>query len=485
MRILFSILFFSISYSSWADSRVSNKVQVELKKRSSIEAIVYLKDQADLAHASKIKNRVARIQMVRDQLLQTSVTSQAPLVRLLKSEGVDFQPFHIENAIAIYDMTSELLNKILKIDAISFVGYNASARLVLPPNDFQGSGETSDVGDSLRLIKADKVWNELGIKGRGIVVAGQDTGYRWSHRSLKNQYRGFKDGQVDHNYNWHDGIRGPAKGNCGSNNLTPCDDTGHGTHTMGTILGSDGAKIVGVAPEAQWIGCRNMANGDGTVATYMSCFEFFLAPFPLGGNSFTQGRPELAPHVINNSWSCPTSEGCVGGEFLAAIRALNAAGIATVVAASNDGPGCGTVSSPPAIYSGDLMSVGAYNHYMKDIAFFSSRGPSTWNGGLAPNVTAPGSNVHSAVHTGDAAYDEKSGTSMASPHVAGVIALLWSAKPELIGNIERTFDIIQKTATPMMSSETCGRFPGNAIPNAVFGYGMLDAFAAVQAAKAN
>jgi serine protease AprX len=251
---------------------------------------------------------------------------------------------------------------------------------------------------------------------------------------------------------------------------------------MGTILGSEANKIVGVAPDAKWIGCRNMANGDGSVATYLECFEFFLAPYPAGGNSFTDGRPEYAPHIINNSWACPTSEGCVGGEFLQAIRSLAAAGIATVVAASNDGPSCGTVSSPPAIYAGEVLAVGAYNHYLKDIAFFSSRGPSSWNGLLAPNLIAPGSNIHSAVHSSDSAYDEKSGTSMASPHVAGAVALLWSAKPELIGNVEKTFDILQKTATPMTATENCGRFPGNQIPNAVFGYGMLNVFAAVQAA---
>lgn len=467
---------------AFADSRVAPRVTQELKKRPSVEAIVYFRDQADLRNAVKIKERTQRLRAVREKLIETAQSTQSNMLQVLKSEKVQHQAFYIENAIAIYELSPALLKQILKDPEVSFVGYNASAKLVLPPNETGVEPKNTQVRESLRMVNAHRVWEELGVKGRGIVVAGQDTGYRWSHRALKHRYRGFQNNTVDHNYNWYDAIREPRKSNCGSKNIEPCDDNGHGTHTMGTILGSDGDKIIGMAPEAQWIGCRNMADGDGTVATYLTCFEFFLAPFPIGGVSFSNGRPELAPHIVNNSWACPTSEGCTGGEFLSAIRALNAAGIFTVVAASNNGPGCGTISSPPAIYSAELLAVGAYNHYLKEIAFFSSRGPSTWDQGLAPHVTAPGTGIYSAVHTGDSAYDDKSGTSMASPHVAGAIALLWSARPHLIGDIEKTREIIQKSAAPMTAKESCGSFAGGKIPNAVFGYGMLDAYAAIQSA---
>jgi subtilisin family serine protease len=249
---------------------------------------------------------------------------------------------------------------------------------------------------------------------------------------------------------------------------------------MGTMVGADGGKNnIGVAPEAKWMGCRNMNKGVGTVSTYLECFEFFLAPYPQGGDPQKDGRPDLAPHVINNSWGCPESEGCKGPEFLQAVRAMHAAGIMVIAAAGNDGSGCSSVVDPPGNYSGELISVGAYNRYTSDIAFYSSRGPSNWNGGLAPVLVAPGTLIRSAINEGPNSYDEKAGTSMASPHVAGIVALLWSARPELIGQIQKTAEILTTTAKPMQSSQSCGSFPGHQIPNAVFGYGMVDAYKAI------
>ena len=250
---------------------------------------------------------------------------------------------------------------------------------------------------------------------------------------------------------------------------------------MGTIVGDDGAgNKIGVAPEASWIGCRNMDDGFGVESTYLECFQYFLAPYPIGGNQETDGKPEMAPHVINNSWGCPDSEGCRGGEFIEAIRALHAAGIMVVVSAGNDGPDCASVNSPPAIYADDVISVGAMNSSVSGIAYFSSRGPSTYTNGLAPTIAAPGENIRSALSGSPNSYGRLSGTSMAGPHLAGVVALLWSAKPELIGDIERTKDVIYKSAKPMTSQQTCGNFPGSQIPNAVFGYGLVDVYNAIK-----
>jgi len=100
----------------------------------------------------------------------------------------------------------------------------------------------------------------------------------------------------------------------------PCDDMGHGTHVMGTAVGWDGGENrIGVAPGARWIGCRDMDNGFGTPATYLECFEFFLAPYPVNGTP-EQGDPDLAPDVTNNSWSCPPAEGCSAGTLAAPPR---------------------------------------------------------------------------------------------------------------------------------------------------------------------
>lgn len=343
---------------------------------------------------------------------------------------------------------------------------------------------------NLTTINVGEVW-EMGIRGQGVVIAGQDTGYAWWHPSLKNQYRGFnhEKGTTDHNYNWHDAIRRSLAPedlavNCQYGSEEPCDDRGHGTHTMGNMVGTEGSSNqIGVAPESQWIGCRNMDRGHGTPSTYIECFQYFLAPYALGADPFTEGRPDLAPHIINNSWSCPPSEGCSGHEFIDIVRVLREAGIAVVVSAGNEGPRCGSNRRAPGFYSGEVISVGAFDQRNGRIASFSSRGPSEWNGDMGPNITGPGVAVRSAVPRGglgNGLYDYKSGTSMSGPHVAGVIALMWSAQPDLVGRVDETMEILYKTATPRTVSQTCGPFDGRQVPNATFGHGMVNALEAVK-----
>jgi subtilisin family serine protease len=113
-----------------------------------------------------------------------------------------------------------------------------------------------------------------------------------------------------------------------------------------------------------------------------------------------------------------------------------------------------------------------------DVAAFSSRGPVTADGSdrIKPDIAAPGVNIFSSLPDGN--YGESSGTSMAGPHVAGVVALLWSADPSLIGDIDRTEQIIVDTAQPYVG-ETLGCFT-EGTPNAAYGYGIVDAYAAVK-----
>jgi subtilisin family serine protease len=334
-------------------------------------------------------------------------------------------------------------------------------------------------------VRAPDVWG-LGFSGQGIVVAGQDTGIQWNHPALIGKYRGWDGAQADHDYNWHDAIHGdipPADTNpCGYNSATPCDDDGHGTHTLGTVVGDDGAgNQIGMAPGAKWIGCRNMDNGWGMPTTYMECFQFFLAPYPVGGNPFTDGDPSRAPHVINNSWGCPPGEGCGPDSLRATVEAVRAAGIVVVVSAGNAGPACSTVNDPPAIYQASF-SVGATNSG-DGIASFSSRGPVTVDGSgrMKPNISAPGVNVRSSI-PGSTYQGGWSGTSMAGPHVAGAVALLWSAVPDLIGDVDATELILEHTAVPRTTTQTCGGVPGSQVPNNTYGWGRLDVYAAVQAA---
>ena len=237
-----------------------------------------------------------------------------------------------------------------------------------------------------------------------------------------------------------------------------------------------------MAPGAKWIGCRNMDQGNGTPATYTECFQFFIAPTDLAGNN---ANPSLRPHVINNSWGCPASEGCITrAELETIVNNTEAAGIFVEVSAGNSGPGCSTVSDPPAIYSASF-STGAID-ISNVLASFSSRGPSTFYNPnlLKPNISAPGVNVRSTTRTSDTSYGNLSGTSMAGPHVAGVVALLWSARPQLVRNIATTKSILQNTANPAVTvspTQTCGGTSSTQIPNNSFGYGRVDVLAAINA----
>ncbi|GAB4479636.1 MAG: hypothetical protein Kow0088_20750 [Anaerolineales bacterium] len=264
--------------------------------------------------------------------------------------------------------------------------------------------------------------------------------------------------------------------NCPYNSPEPCDDSDHGTHTMGTMVGLDGSNRIGMAPKAKWIGCRNMDHGWGSPATYAECFQWFIAPTKIDGSD---PNPAMAPDVINNSWSCPPKEGCTDPNVLKrVVEAVRAAGILTVQSAGNNGSECSTVSDPAAIYDASL-TVGATDA-SDTIASFSSRGPVTVDGSnrLKPDIVAPGIDVRSSLPA--SLYGSKSGTSMAAPHVAGLAALILSARPYLKGQVDVLENLILSTALPLTTSQSCGGVPGSQIPNPTYGWGRIDAWEAIQ-----
>ena len=218
-----------------------------------------------------------------------------------------------------------------------------------------------------------------------------------------------------------------------------------------------------------------MDQGNGTPARYSECFEFWLAPYPVGGTP-AQGDPSLAPDITTNSWSCPTAEGCSAGTLLMGVQAQLAAGINMVVAAQNSGPNCSTVTDPPGIYA-ECHSVGALTTGTDTLASFSSRGPITVDGSnrLKPDISAPGTNTRSATNSSDTGYTTASGTSMATPHAAGVTALLLSARPYLRHNPTNQRIVLNNSAVHINSSacSSSGTYPNN-----LYGYGRINALAA-------
>jgi subtilisin family serine protease len=358
------------------------------------------------------------------------------------------------------------------------------------------------------------VW-ALGIEGQGVVVAGADTGVRWTHAALKNQYRGWNGTSASHDYNWKDAIHtgtwppDPANlcnggGVPGQPSLEPCDDDnllggGHGSHTVGSMVGDDGGtNRIGMAPQAKWVACRNMSRGVGAIPSYLECMQWFIAPTKVDG---TSPDPSKAPHVINNSWGCV--EGCPPepNPLRDSLRASRAAGIVYVASAGNDGGEdvdgnsqppypfvCNSVYHPLARYP-EAFTVGSTTHNTDIISYFSSRGPAAADPGnptsplyIKPNITAPGSSIRSALRASDTSYGNLSGTSMAGPHVAGLVALVISANPALAGNVDRIEEIIEQTAVRKTTTEMCGLDSNTQVPNNTYGWGRIDALAAVQEA---
>jgi serine protease AprX len=453
--------------------------------QQELEFLVILKDQADLRGADALPTKLAKGEFVRKTLWDKAQQTQAPLITWLKERNATHRSFYIMNALWVRG-TRALASEIAARPEVGRVEGNPQLSFIRPvesiPEDAssQLTRSAQAVEPGISSIRADLLW-QAGFKGQGVVVGGQDTGVDWQHSTLQSHYRGSQAGTdtqtSPHDYNWHDSIHSGG-GNCGPDTLAPCDDSDHGTHTLGTAVGGDANNQIGVAPEAQFIACRNMDRGDGTPATYLECFEFMLAPYPVKGTP-AQGDPSKAPDMTVNSWTCPPSEGCSPDTLRLAIEVQRSAGILTVVSAGNGGPSCMTVNAPPAHYAA-TYSIAAYDARTGDIARFSSRGPVILNDGLRvkPDISAPGVTVRSAVRNNAFAF--LSGTSMAGPHVAGAIAVLWSARPELKNQIALTESLLNETAVRVNTADC----ESNGIPNFVYGFGRLDVKAAYDLAGA-
>lgn len=448
------------------------------------DVLVYLKEQADLHGATLLQTKQARGRFVTDRLTQTARRTQAALVQELTRQGARFTPYFIANVIAVDGASPALIQALAARPDVGRILANPTVRVLEAATAAQRTADgVVAVGDNITRTGAPRVWSEFQAKGQGIVVAGQDTGIDWDHPALKRNYRGFDGTTASHDYHWHDAVHRPlgaVANSCGYDLRAPCDDHGHGTHTIGTAVGDDGrGNQIGMAPEAKWIGCRNMDAGLGKPSTYLECFQFFLAPWPYGADPMTAGDSDQAPDVMNNSWGCPTEEGCDGTEFLEVLSALKQAGIAVVAAAGNEGPGCATISDAPAHHTDSSFVVGAVDHRNGSIASFSSRGPSAFDGSVGPDLSAPGVSIRSAIPGTGFGSAGWSGTSMASPHVAGAVALLWSARPELRGDVDGTVSRFTSTAQTRTTSQSCGGVAGSRIPNNTYGHGILDVYQAV------
>jgi len=439
------------------------------------DALIVMPDQEQplLAPLASQASYLERRRALVDALVARADASQASVRNWLGQKRLAHRDFWIANVIAAR-LPVAALSELAQRTDIAAIRSDTPMPMALPQPEFVAPPDAIEPGIS--KIRAPDVWIQ-GFTGQGVVIGGVDTGYQWDHSALKSHYRGWNGVSADHNYNWHDAIHSGTS-SCGVNLVAPCDDNGHGTHTAGTFAGDDGvANQIGVAPGAKWIGCRNLGSASGTTSSHIECMQWMLAPTNLAGSA---PRPDLAPDVMNNSWACPSTDGCTtGNEIKTAVDNLVAGGIVFVTVAGNGGPNCSTITVPPATYDSALV-VGATSS-ADVLASFSSRGPVAGSSLIRPDLSAPGVSVRSSFPGNT--YASFSGTSMAAPHVAGAVALLLSAHPGLKGNPAQIARILRATAVTAGVTDsivqTCGGTAATTWPNNMIGYGRLDVAAAV------
>ncbi|MEE6262916.1 S8 family serine peptidase [Plantactinospora sonchi] len=443
-----------------AGATVDGQVRAELSAKGHTSFLVYLRERAELDAAAGLPDRDARAVEVHRQLTSTAERTQKGLRGLLTRKGAKYTPYWIANAVRV-EGDRALLDTIAARPEVARIEPVRSYRLEEPqPEKTTDRAATTGAEWGVKSVEAPRVWDEFGDRGEGIVVANIDGGVQYDHPALVGSYRGNNgDGTFSHDYNWYD-----PSGVCGQFGFAPCDTGGHGTHTMGSMVGDDGAgNQIGVAPGATWMAAKACEREWCSDASLLLAGQWMLAPTDRNGQN---PRPDLRPDIVNNSWG--------GGQgalwYRETVDAWRAAGIFPVFSAGNSGPACNTANSPgdyPESYA-----VGGYNS-ANQVYQQSSRGSSAVDGGIKPNISAPGENVRSS-WPGDG-YATISGTSMAAPHVSATVALVWSAAPNLRRDVAATEKLLGETATDVDATE-CG---GTAANNNVFGEGRLNAYQAV------
>jgi len=408
---------------------------------STFPVIIHFQSQVNIpafAGANKFLNESA-LRALLIKSLQTLSNVSVAAIKGLLPKNVEIKPLWAINAISI-DLPTTRIIPIAALLDVNNVDLDVEISLFGAI-----TGSPAAANWNLNMINVPKIWS-YGYTGQGVVIASMDSGVDINHPDIQNKYRGGTNSWFDP-YGQH---------------ATPADVLGHGTQTMGIMVGGDaGGSSIGVAPGAQWIAVKIFNDaGVATLSAIHQGFQWLLDP---------DGNPDTddAPDVVNNSWGLTSSVGGCDNEFIDEVEILKSLNISVVFAAGNSGPAAST-SLSPANYV-DAFAVGAIDEY-SNVAYFSSRGPSTCEDDLFPDVIAPGVNVRTSNLTFGGAvpnsYINANGTSFSAPHVAATIALIKSAQP----------DAITEDITAAMRATAVDILPVG--PDTDSGFGLLDAQAA-------
>lgn len=261
----------SPAQSAQADApiQIEDALARQFQQQGSAGYLIYFRSNADLSAAAKM-DWDERGQYVMETLQKAAERSQVNVKAYLDAQGVKYQSFWIDNIILVDSSTQQVFSGLTSFPEIQSLKVRRTMSLIEPkleptPKDLFA------IESNISHVNADDVW-ALGYEGTGVTIANVDTGVRYTHQAVNAQYRGnLGGGTYNHNYNWYDPY--------GDHPTAPADDNGHGTHTMGTMVGDDGsANQIGMAPSADWIACRACNTSNCTDAALLSCAQFIAAP---------------------------------------------------------------------------------------------------------------------------------------------------------------------------------------------------------------
>lgn len=433
-------------------------------------------------------------QTVRDLLANSVEDVQNSVMQYILAQGnVDIHPLWLQNTLVVRvdeetEALSNFFNQLQWFPGVEHVEEDSTVLRLLETTP--GHAEEQN---NVKLLHAPQLW-AAGAKGKNVVVANIDSGVRYTHEALKENFRGTKGEKAEFDYSfWFTPGTDMSK-------ETPdtADVVGHGTHTMGTAVGSKG---IGIAPEATWITARAFdERGAANKSDFLLAAQWVLCPTKTDG---TGEDCSLGANVVTNSYGVDrsTPEYPSWTWLSKVIDTWRAAGVYPVFASGNtNGFLCGSVYYPGS--RADTIAVGAL---MGGRALWgaSGKGPSTEDATslygevladqrifgskyiIKPDFVAPGFAIRSALSGGDTLYTRLTGTSMSTPHVAGAIALLLSVNSTSPPPVEKVLKSLSDTTTrnmrkPFLVPSACGNTTYQEYPNNIYGWGLPNVCAAAE-----
>ncbi|GLE03376.1 hypothetical protein PINS_up012278 [Pythium insidiosum] len=439
-----------------ATAVVDRNVHRALQAHGRVDVIVTMNSRENVVDSfqeSAYPTRTQRIEALKAALETTHAEALQPLVELVAKESLrkdfdEIKTFWITPVASIKAATPALIQSLADLPGVKSIREEELYTIDKPVARAATNLTADTVEWGVQRIGAPRVW-DAGVTGKGVVVGVIDSGVRATHESLRGSFIGAE-------YGWFD----PE-----AKKLRPYDVNGHGTHVVGTIAGANG---IGVAPDAKWMMCKGCRTEYCPESDLLQCSQFMICPTDTRGKNPDCSK---APRVVSNSWAGGRAHG-----FDAVVDAWLKAGIMPVFAVGNSGDkGCRTVEHPGDHRS--VIGVGATSN-LNQLWRYSSRGPVS--GRIKPDISAPGSDIRSAWPLADDSYYVISGTSMATPHVSGAIALLLSWDPKFTFQMIRDLLVVTTTRSGLKSTGMCGGTSDNVWPNNQFGHGLLSVSNAFQ-----